>query len=45
LYARFSSCGEADFQNQLLSAMCFQFGHGFFVIILVFETIVTRPWQ
>jgi len=26
LYARFSSRGEADFQNQLLSAMRFQFG-------------------
>jgi 6-phosphogluconate dehydrogenase (decarboxylating) len=26
-YARFSSRGEADFQNQLLSAMRFQFGH------------------
>ncbi len=26
LYARFSSRGEADFQNKLLSAMRFQFG-------------------
>ena len=26
LYARFSSRGEADFQNQLLSAMRYQFG-------------------
>jgi len=26
LYARFSSRGEADFQNRLLSAMRFQFG-------------------
>lgn len=26
LYQRFSSRGEADFQNQLLSAMRFQFG-------------------
>jgi len=26
LYARFSSRGGADFQNQLLSAMRFQFG-------------------
>jgi len=26
LFARFSSRGEADFQNQLLSAMRFQFG-------------------
>jgi 6-phosphogluconate dehydrogenase len=26
LYARFSSRGEADFQNKLLSAMRYQFG-------------------
>jgi 6-phosphogluconate dehydrogenase len=26
LYERFSSRGEADFQNKLLSAMRFQFG-------------------
>jgi 6-phosphogluconate dehydrogenase len=26
LYARFSSRGEADFQNKVLSAMRFQFG-------------------
>ena len=26
LYSRFSSRGEADFQNQVLSAMRFQFG-------------------
>jgi len=26
LYERFSSRGEADFQDKLLSAMCFQFG-------------------
>jgi 6-phosphogluconate dehydrogenase len=26
LYSRFSSRGEADFQNRLLSAMRFQFG-------------------
>jgi 6-phosphogluconate dehydrogenase len=26
LYQRFSSRGEADFQNKLLSAMRFQFG-------------------
>ncbi|MBV8373257.1 MAG: 6-phosphogluconate dehydrogenase (decarboxylating), partial [Candidatus Eremiobacteraeota bacterium] len=26
LFARFSSRGEADFENKLLSAMCYEFG-------------------